>query len=104
MTGRLNPATGDIKVVPSPTPRSLPYGMVVSSRGVPFFVEFGSNKVASIDPDTMAIREWTLPNAGSRPRRIAITPHQAISYSDSPPGYLRRLDPDTRKVYDEPSP
>src|SRR5947209_8789741 len=33
MIGRLDPKTGDIKVVTSPTPRSLPYGMVVSSKG-----------------------------------------------------------------------
>jgi len=104
MVGRLNPPTGEIKVVPSPTPRSYPYGMVVSSRGVPFLVEFGSNRVANIDPDTMAIHEWTLPNAGSRPRRIAITPDDVIYYSDYSRGYLGRLDPKTGKVEEWPSP
>jgi hypothetical protein len=34
---------------------------MINSKGVPFFVEFGANKVASIDPATMVIREWTLP-------------------------------------------
>jgi virginiamycin B lyase len=30
MVGRLNPKTGQIKLVTSPTPRSNPYGMVVT--------------------------------------------------------------------------
>ena len=53
MVGRLNPKTGEIKLVDSPTPRSNPYGMVIDSHGVPYYVEFGSNKVARIDPDTL---------------------------------------------------
>ena len=48
------PKIGDIRLVKSPTPRSNPYGMVISSRDIPWFCEFGANKLASIDPDTMA--------------------------------------------------
>ena len=48
-----------------PVPRSLPYGMVISSNGSPFLVEFGANRVASLDPQTMAIREYPLPSADS---------------------------------------
>jgi virginiamycin B lyase len=78
--------------------------MVVNSKGVPFFVEFGSNKVASIDPEAVMIHEWTLPNAGSRPRRIAIAPDDVIYYSDYSRGYLGRLDPKTGKIDEWPSP
>ena len=98
MVGRLNPKTGEVKLVDSPTPKSNPYGMVVNSKGVPFFVEFGSNKAASIDPDTLAIHEYVLPHEDSRPRRVAITPDDMIWYSDYSRGYLGRLDPDTGKV------
>ena len=71
--GRLNPATGEIKVVDSPTKPSNPYGMVVDSKGTPYhYCRFGAPRIAAINPDTMAIREWTLLNAASRPRRIAI--------------------------------
>ena len=72
MVGRLNPVTGELALRNSPTPKSLPYGIMVNSKGVPFFVEFGANKVASIDPAKMIIREWTLPSADARPRRLAI--------------------------------
>ena len=33
-------------------------------KGVPFVVEFGSNKIASVDPKTLEIKEYTLPDAG----------------------------------------
>ena len=58
MVGRLDPATGQIKLVTSPTPRSNPYGMVITSKGVPYFCEFGTNKLASIDPETLSIHEY----------------------------------------------
>src|SRR5579864_5883750 len=62
MVGRLDMKTGEIKVVTSPTMRSNPYGMVINSKGVPYFVEFGANKVASIDPETLEIHEYVLPH------------------------------------------
>jgi sugar lactone lactonase YvrE len=76
--GRLDPKTGEIKLVQSPTEKSRPYGIQINSKGVPIFVEFGANKVASIDPQTLQIREWTLPDPAARPRRLAIGPdHRA---------------------------
>src|SRR5262249_19449134 len=70
--GRLDPASGAIRLVASPTPRSRPYGMALNSGNVVFLVEFGANKVASIDATTMTIREYPLPDPAARPRRIAI--------------------------------
>jgi virginiamycin B lyase len=67
MVGRLDPRTGDIKLAASPTPKANPYGMVINSQGIPFFDEFGTNKLASIDPSSMSIREYVLPNAATRP-------------------------------------
>lgn len=104
MVGRLNPQTGEIKLVTMPAPRSLPYGMVVSSTGMVFIVEFGTNKVASFEPNTMEIREYPLPNPQTRPRRIAITSDDVIWYSDYSRGYLGRLDPKTGAVKEWPSP
>src|SRR5208337_24373 len=51
--GRLDPQTGAIRLKHVPTPHSRPYGIVLNSKGVPFFCEFGTNKLASINPDTM---------------------------------------------------
>ena len=81
--GMIVPATGAIRLMVVPTPRAQPYGMVVDSKGMVFFVEFGSNKIGSIDPDTLAIREYVLPHTDSRPRRIAVTGDDVLFLSET---------------------
>ena len=73
MLGRLTVATGEIKLVTMPKPRSQPYGMVFDSKGTVWFEEFGGPRLASLDPVTMEMKEYVLPNADTRPRRLAIT-------------------------------
>ncbi len=90
--GRLDPQTGIITMKKSPTSNSLPYGIAVNSKGLPFFCEFGTHKIASMNPNTMEITEYPLPE-GARPRRLAITSGDAIYYTDFARGYLGRLDP-----------
>src|ERR1700736_99478 len=102
--GRLDPRTGEIKLVTSPTARSRPYGMAVNSKNVVFFVEFGANKVASIDSRTMEIKEYPLPDARARPRRIVISPDDVIWYTDFARGFLGRLDIATGKITEWQSP
>ncbi len=101
--GRLDPKTGDIKLVQPPTPKSRPYGMAVNSKNVVFIVLFGTNKVASIDKN-MQVKEYPLPDAGARPRRIAISPDDMIWYADFARGFLGRLDPATGQVKEWQSP
>jgi len=43
--------------------------MVVTTKGVPYFVEFGANKIASIDPETMAIHEYLCRRKRASPPR-----------------------------------
>ncbi|PYN12685.1 MAG: cytochrome C, partial [Candidatus Rokuibacteriota bacterium] len=69
-----------------------------------FYVPFGTNKVGSVDPKTLEIREYPLPDPASRPRRIAITGDDIVWYSDFSRGYLGRLDPTTGKVTEWQSP
>ena len=57
-------------------------GMVFTSKGSPFFDEFGASRLGSIDPSTMRIAGHVLPNPATRPRRIAITPDDIIWYTD----------------------
>jgi len=101
--GRLDPQTGIIKLKPSPTPNSVPYGIAVNSTGIPFFCEFGTNKLASINPDTMEITEYSLPE-GTRPRRLAIASDDTIYYTDYARGRLGRFDPSKRQAKEWPSP
>jgi virginiamycin B lyase len=52
----------------------------------------------------MEIREYPLPHAQARPRRIAITKDDVLWYSDYARGYLGRLDPKSGGVTEWPSP
>jgi virginiamycin B lyase len=101
--GRLDPKTGEIKLIALPTPRSRPYGILVSAKGIPTLCLFGTNKLMTVDPNTLAVKEHTLPNAASRPRRIAITGDE-VWYSDFSRGYLGRLNLATGEHKEWPSP
>jgi virginiamycin B lyase len=104
--GTLDPKApnGAIKLVESPTVNSRPYGVRLDSKGVPFFDEFNSNKIASADPKTLIIREYPLPDKGARPRRIAVAKDDTVWYGDYGRGYLGHLDPKTGKVEEFKSP
>lgn len=101
--GRLATASGKIDLIKVDTERSRPYGISIDSRGRPWFCEFSTNRIAMIDPVTLKLVEYTLPE-GARPRRIAITSDDAIWYVDYARGYLGRLDPASRKVDEWASP
>jgi len=91
MVGRIIPSTGEVKVVSPPSP-------------TPWVVQFNVNKVSSIDPKTMVMTEHTLPNAETRPRRLAIDSDDVIWYGDYSRGYLGRFDTKTGKMTEYPSP
>ncbi len=101
--GRLNSKTGKIELKKVQTENARPYGIQINSRGEPFFCEFGTNKLGKIDPKTMAITEFALPE-GVRPRRLAIAADDSVYFSDFERGHLGRLDPATSavKLWDSP--
>jgi virginiamycin B lyase len=103
MVGRLDPRTGKIELKEVPTRSALPYGIAVNSKGVPVFCEFGSNKMASIDPKSLAITEYKLPE-GARPRRMAIDARDLVYYTDFERGFLGRLNTATGEVKEWASP
>jgi virginiamycin B lyase len=91
MVGRLDPRTGRIDLKKVPTADSHPYGIAINSKGVPIFCEFATNKMAKIDPQTMEIKEYMLPE-GARPRRMAIDSKDRVYFTDFSEGHLGRLD------------
>lgn len=101
--GRLDPKIGKVVVKESPTKKSLPYGIRIDSKGMPWFSEFASNKLASIDPATMEIREYILPQ-GARPRRLTIAGDDTVYYTDYARGYLGHFDPKSARVEEWLSP
>jgi virginiamycin B lyase len=103
MVGKLDPQTGKIELKTMPMADARPYGIAIDSKGIPFFCEFGTNKMARLDPQTMAITEYKLPE-GARPRRMAIDASDKIYFTDFQGGNLGLLDPATGAVKMWPSP
>jgi virginiamycin B lyase len=103
MVGRLDPATGKIDLRKMQAADARPYGIAINSKGIPFFCEFGTNKMAKIDPQTMAITEYKLPES-TRPRRMAIDASDNVYFTDFQGGNLGRLDPMSGAVKIWPSP
>jgi virginiamycin B lyase len=97
VVGKLTTADGKIRLWKM-EPNSRPYGILVDSKGRPWFDLFGTNKIGTIDPKSGEFSAFTLPNDRARPRRIAITADDAVWYGDYTRGYLGHLDPKTGKV------
>jgi virginiamycin B lyase len=103
MVGRLDPQTGKITLKEVPTDAALPYGIQINSKGIPVFCELGTNKMATIDPNTFAIQEYPLPE-GVRPRRLAIAADDTVYFTDFKGGHLGILNLATGTVKLLPSP
>jgi len=105
--GRLDPKSGDIKLfTPDGPPGQQPYALRFLSDGrQPWFSYWGSNKIATIDPDKLELKEYVLPDNRTRIRRMGVTSDDMIWYGNWGTGKLGRLDPKTGKVteWDGPS-
>ena len=105
MLGRIDPKSGEIKLV------HLAHAEFAALRpGDQLQGHSGLRRVRhQQDRDhrsrkTMAIKEYALPNAASRPRRLALTPDDVVWYADFSRGYLGRLDLATGEHKEWPSP
>ena len=88
----------------TPVDNTYPYGIRLDSKGTPWYVYFRGPRIGSVDPKTMEIKEYPLPNADARPRRLTITSDDVIWYTDFPRGMLGRFDPKTGQVKEWLSP
>jgi virginiamycin B lyase len=102
--GTLNLFTAEVKLGDIPTPNADPGGLAVNSKGIPFFTEGDSPRLASVYPVTMKVTEYPLPNPGSGVRSLAVTPDDTVWFTDYLRGYLGRFDPKTGKFSEWPSP
>jgi streptogramin lyase len=74
--GRLDPKTGDIKVIPLPSgqsksisPLDMPYGIDVSPKdGSVWYAKIMADRIGRVDPVTLTVEEWDSPIKG--PRRL----------------------------------
>jgi virginiamycin B lyase len=97
VVGRFEPATGKFRLWKTGS-QSRPYGIVLDSKGRPWFDLFGTNKIATIDPQSFELKTYDIADQGARPRRIAITSDDQIYWGDYTRGFLGHLDPKTGKM------
>jgi virginiamycin B lyase len=91
--GRLAIDDHSVDLVPVPTQRARPYGIKIAVDGTPWIVLLGTNKLASVDPETLVLTEHEIPHEAARPRRLEITEDGRIWYADTGRGYLGMYDP-----------
>ncbi|NNG05147.1 MAG: lyase [Inquilinus sp.] len=102
--GRLRVADRSVDLIPVPSRGARPYGIVVSPDGVAWIALFGTNKLASVDPETLTLTEHPLPVSGARPRRLGLTSDGQVYFVDYARGRLGRLDPGSGAVREWPMP
>ena len=91
--GRLRVADRAVDLIAVPTRNARPYGIVMAPNGTAWIALFGTAKLASVDPDTLALTEHALPDPDARPRRIGLTSDGQVYYVDHARGRLGHLDP-----------
>jgi len=65
----------------------------------------GTNKIGAVDPETLAVRYYEIPNTASRIRRLDIASDGIVWYVNSTQGKVGRLNPATGEIkeWDSPS-
>ena len=101
MLGRLDPETSEITEIDT-EPR--PYGIQVDGEGTVWVAYNGTNKIGALDPETMEVRYYEVPNPDSRIRRLGIASDGIVWYGNSTMGRIGRLDPETGTIREWPSP
>ena len=102
MLGRLDPETGELTEVPT-EPR--PYGIQVASSGTVWVAFNGTNKIGAMDPETMDMRYYDIPNDASRVRRLGLDSNGTVWFVNSTQGKIGKLNPATGAIqqWDSPS-
>ena len=97
--------TGEIKLITSPVPNSKPYGIKVAADGAIWWACNGAPCLFRMDPETMELKEFKLPLAGTTVRRLDIAEDGMVWYVNSGKGRIGRVDPNTGQVkeWDSPS-
>ncbi len=104
LLGRLNTDTGKIDLINLPGSGSRPYGIKMDPGDQPWAVLFGTNKLATVDSTSLALKIVELPEKQSRPRRLEISRDGVIWYGDYSRGMLGRYDPEKMTFQEWPLP
>jgi virginiamycin B lyase len=76
----------------------------MDAEGRPWIALFGTNRIATVDPSTMELTEFTLPNADTRVRRLETASDGSVWYADYARGTIGRLDTTTGEAVEWTTP
>jgi len=99
--GRFSPQTGETSEIPT---EPNPYGIQMASDGTLWIAFNGTNKIGALNPDSLAIKYYEVPDAASRIRRLGIASDGSVWYGNFTRGTIGRLDPKTGTAKEWPSP
>ncbi len=102
--GRLNPATGEVTVVPLGE-GSSPHGVIVGPDGNAWVTDSGLNAIVRVDNDTRLVSTFSLPKeSGYANLNTATFDGQGVLWFTGQSGIYGRFDPATEqlKVFDAP--
>lgn len=102
MLGRVNPTTGAVDEIES---EARPYGIQVAPDGMVWVAFNGTNKLGRLDPDSLEVSYFEVPDPRTRIRRLDIDSKGIVWFVNSTLGKIGRLDPATGaiKQWDSPS-
>ena len=102
MLGRLNPKTGDLIEVDT---RRKPYGIKVGKDGDLFVAFNGTNAIGRMDPQTLSMSYYDIPDEATRIRRLDLDSNGNVWFVNSSLGKIGRLNVETGAVtqWDSPS-
>ena len=64
----------------------------------------GTNKIGALDPDSMAIRYYEVPDERTRIRRLDLDSQDTVWFVNSTLGKIGKLDPETGQITQWDSP
>lgn len=102
MLGRLNPETGELREV---TTEPRPYGIKVAQDGDVWIAYNGTNKLGRMDPDSMEVQYYDVPDERTRIRRLDLDSQGNVWFVNSTMGKIGKLVPETGEIvqWDSPS-
>ena len=91
--GRLSLDDRRVGLIEVPTGGARPYGIKTGPDRTVWVALLGTNKLASVNPRTLAITEHEIPAGDARPRRLEVTEAGEVWYADYRRGVAGRFSP-----------
>lgn len=102
--GRLMVANGEVVLIPIPTKKFRPHGIVVDSDGNPWATSSERNMLLRVSLSDMSVTEFETPNVNSRFRKIVATSDGTVWFTDYALGQIGRFDPRNGEFSEWPLP